>query len=170
MSVTRVGTKADVDPVLCTIYLACHVHSGSVRSKSLVDSGVCAQAWASWLIMSGEPPQAGNGAGKSRRRRQWKDCRPVARQVSTVGGDPRGPFLLVRIPHGSITGLVLVRIPFWHPGSYPVSPPARLFIGRLWCRGYHVWFPTMRPGFESRLAHHFTQRGPRWPSGLRRST
>ena len=89
---------ADVDPVLCIIYLACHVHSGSVRSKSLVDSGVCAQAWASWLIMSGEPPQAGNGAGKSRRRRQWKDCRPVARQVSTVGGDPRGPFLLVRIP------------------------------------------------------------------------
>ena len=91
---TRVGTKADVDPVLCTTYLACHVQPGSVRSKSMVDSGVCAKAWASWLIMSGEPPQAGNGAGKSRRRRQWKDCRPVARQVSTVGGDPRGPFLV----------------------------------------------------------------------------
>ena len=84
---------ADVDPVLCIIYLACHVHSGSVRSKSLVDSGVCAQAWASWLIMSGEPPQAGNGAGKSRRRGQWKDCRSVARHVSTVDGDRRGPFL-----------------------------------------------------------------------------
>ena len=83
---------ADVDPVLCIIYLACHVHSGSVRSKSLVDSGVCAQAWASWLIMSGEPPQAGNGAGKSRRRGQWKDCRSVARHVSTVDGDHRGPF------------------------------------------------------------------------------
>tara|TARA_B100001105_G_scaffold34072_1_gene23790 strand:- start:121 stop:414 length:294 start_codon:yes stop_codon:yes gene_type:complete len=25
--------------------------------------------------------------------------------------------------------------------------------GRLWCSGYHVWFPTMRPGFDSRLAH-----------------
>ena len=84
---------ADVDPVLCIIYLACHVHSGSVRSKSLVDSGVRAQAWASWLIMSGEPPQAGNGAGKSRRRGQWKDCRSVARHVSTVDGDHRGPFL-----------------------------------------------------------------------------
>ena len=97
---TRVGTKADVDPVLCTIYLACHVHSGSVRSKSLVDSGVCAQAWASWLIMSGEPPQAGNGAGKSRRRGQWKDCRSVARHVSTVDGDHRGPFLVFHVPWG----------------------------------------------------------------------
>ena len=44
--------------------------------------------------MSGEPPQAGNGAGKSRRRGQWKDCRSVARHVSTVDGDHRGPFLV----------------------------------------------------------------------------
>ena len=68
-SVTRVGTKANVDPVLCTAYLACHVHSGSARSKSMVNSGACAKARTSWLIMRGEPPQAGNGAGKSPRRR-----------------------------------------------------------------------------------------------------
>ena len=47
--------------------------------------------------MSGEPPQAGNGAGKSRRRGQWKDCRSVARHVSTVDGDHRGPFLVFLI-------------------------------------------------------------------------
>ena len=68
-SVTRVGTKANVDPVLCTAYLVCHVHSGSARSKSMVNSGACAKARTSWLIMRGEPPQAGNGAGKSPRRR-----------------------------------------------------------------------------------------------------
>ena len=40
------------------------------------------------------------------------------------------------------------------------SNPAGVAFGReqptdtrLWCSGYHVWFPTMRPGFDSRLAH-----------------
>ena len=46
---------------------------------------------------------------------------------------------------------------FPRAGSNPAGVASFLRIGshsrRLWCSGYHVWFPTMRPGFDSRLAH-----------------
>ena len=46
---------------------------------------------------------------------------------------------------------------FPRAGSNPAGVALFLGIGahsrRLWCSGYHVWFPTMRPGFDSRLAH-----------------
>ena len=46
---------------------------------------------------------------------------------------------------------------FPRAGSNPAGVALFLRIGahsrRLWCSGYHVWFPTMRPGFDSRLAH-----------------
>ena len=46
---------------------------------------------------------------------------------------------------------------FPRAGSNPAGVAPFLGIAahsrRLWCSGYHVWFPTMRPGFDSRLAH-----------------
>ena len=27
---------------------------------------------------------------------------------------------------------------------------------RHWCSGYHSTFPTLRPGFDSRMAHYIT--------------
>ena len=46
---------------------------------------------------------------------------------------------------------------FPRAGSNPAGVALFLRTGthsrRLWCSGYHVWFPTMRPGFDSRLAH-----------------
>ena len=51
---------------------------------------------------------------------------------------------------------------FPRAGSNPAGVALFLRIGahsrRLWCSGYHVWFPTMRPGFDSRLAHILSQR------------
>jgi hypothetical protein len=58
--------------------LGVSMHTGYVRSKRVVNSGVLAKARMSRLLKSGEPPQAGNGAGKSRRRSQWKVRIPEA--------------------------------------------------------------------------------------------
>ena len=50
--------------------------------RHVVNSGVRAEAWVSWFLTSGALAQAGNGAGKTHSRCQWKDCRPEAVLVS----------------------------------------------------------------------------------------
>ena len=74
--VTHAGAKPKRSDHQC-LSLPPYRAIGFVRSKNVVNSGNHSKVWLSRLIISGAPPQAGNGAGKTCSRGQSEDCRAM---------------------------------------------------------------------------------------------